>query len=92
MSENIISYRKNYDEKNGRYWSVYQQLEKQYPKDLQHLLQTGLLLTPGKGTSPNENYRDFPAAPDYMLVKECVPLLHGKPIPMERQNKNRMVQ
>ena len=77
-----MSYRKNYDSKSPNYWNTYKSLNK---RDLGHLLQTGLFLTPDKNWKPGTgNYRDFPDKPDFVVPEEKVPLLHGKPIPLER--------
>ena len=85
MSENSISYRKNYDSKHPRYWSTYENLRKTSKRELEYLLQTGCLLTPDKKWKPGEgNYRNFPDAPDFIVPVEKVPLLDGKPIPLER--------
>ena len=85
MSENSISYRKNYDSKHPHYWSTYENLRRTSKRELEYLLQTGCLLTPDKKWKPGEgNYREFPDAPDFIVPVERVPLLHGKPIPVER--------
>ena len=55
------SFNGNYLDKNTRYAGIYKHMLSQYPTELKHLLQTGLLLTPGKepGYKGTGQYRKF---------------------------------